>query len=292
MENHQTNFSGRKSLLIYILLSFGITWLCWISSIIFAEKNGYLLPTPTSIGQVLESGFENSKHASISLLFNAAVYGPLIGAFVVTALNTGKDGVVDLLNRILKWRVNVKWYAIAIGLVLTITLVPLILGKLTGQMQAGEGTTSWSLLIITLIFLRQVLTSGLGEEPGWRGFLLPHLQSGPNRDRAVWILGIIWAVWHFPFTIYYTVSGMSDIPIQGVILTVVLALAGQTMSLIGMSYIYTWIYNNTKSVFLAIIFHALSNFLPAVLLVGLNPSLGIVTALMPWVVVFILEKVL
>jgi len=74
-------------------------------------------------------------------------------------------------------------------------------------------------------------------------------------------------------------------------MTVIMALLGQTMSLVGITYIYVWLYNNTKSVFIAILFHALSNFIPEVLQVGANPSQGIMMALMPWIMVFILEKV-
>ncbi len=86
--------------IFYILLSYGITWLCWIPSILIADKHGYLLPTRTSFVQIFETGFENSQHAFISMLFNFAVYGPLIGAIVVTFLEAGKKGVVDLLSRI------------------------------------------------------------------------------------------------------------------------------------------------------------------------------------------------
>jgi len=60
---------------------------------------------------------------------------------------------------------------------------------------------------------------------------------------------------------------------------------------VGMTYLYAWLYNNTGSVFLAILFHGLSNFLPAVLLAGAAPGLTVMTAVMPWMVVFILEKV-
>lgn len=97
--------------------------------------------------------------------------------------------------------------------------------------------------------------------------------------------------WHYPFTIYNTLSQRVDVPPAGAAITVVMALAGQTISLVGMTYLYAWLYNNTGSVFLAILFHGLSNFPPAVLLTAAAPSLTVITAVMPWLVVFVLEKI-
>ena len=84
---------------------------------------------------------------------------------------------------------------------------------------------------------------------------------------------------------------MTGAPAIAVIVTVVLGLAGHTISLIGMMYIYAWIMNHTKSVFLAIIFHALNNLVPLTLVGGMNPSLGTIMAVVPWILVFVPERV-
>jgi hypothetical protein len=41
------------------------------------------------------------------------------------------------------------------------------------------------------------LTLSLGEELGWRGYLLPQLLS-VGRTRALVLVGLIWAAWHMP----------------------------------------------------------------------------------------------
>jgi CAAX protease family protein len=46
------------------------------------------------------------------------------------------------------------------------------------------------------------LTLSLGEELGWRGYLLPRLLS-LGRHRALLVTGLVWAAWHLPL-IYLT----------------------------------------------------------------------------------------
>ena len=43
---------------------------------------------------------------------------------------------------------------------------------------------------------------GVGEEVGWRGFALPHLQVDHSALRATTILTVVWGVWHAPFFLY------------------------------------------------------------------------------------------
>ena len=79
------------------------------------------------------------------------------------------------------------------------------------------------------------------------------------------------------------------------IFSVIYALAGNTMSIIGLTYIYVWLNNNTKSVFLAILFHAVVNVMITVLLAsieGFNPLVTLIIALMPWAVVIVMKKML
>jgi membrane protease YdiL (CAAX protease family) len=56
-------------------------------------------------------------------------------------------------------------------------------------------------------FVVLVLTDGLGEETGWRGFALPRLLDRTGPLPASLLLGVMWAVWHLP--LFWTVGNQT-----------------------------------------------------------------------------------
>lgn len=262
MQENQREPLNKRALFTYILIALGFTWVCWIPSLLWAGQNDAMLPTISMLATETPFSFANQQHILISLLFSVAVYGPLLGGFVATYMARGGAGTRDLVSRMLRWRVGGRWYVTAVLIVLAITLLPLALGLLLGMAEFKPGQPSFALTTFLFLLLFQMLTSGLGEEPGWRGYLLPTLQASYSQRRAIWIMGIIWAVWHFPFTIYATLSSLDPALGAPAVAVIVPALIGQTMSLIGIAYLYTWMLNHTGSLFLLIFFHALSNTVP------------------------------
>lgn len=87
-------------------------------------------------------------------------------------------------------------------------------------------------------FLATLFLLGAQEEPGWRGYALPRLQERYSPIKATLVLGLAWGLWHLP------VAG----PIAFVVPFV-------------LAFFYTWVYNRTGSVLLAILLHA--SFTPA-----------------------------
>lgn len=279
----------KYSLTTYLLLANGITWLCWIPGIVIGAQRGYIMPNFDTNAALLKSGFVNAQHLWLGIAFQFGVYGPLIGALVATWMDAGREGLADLWRRMTRWNVAGRWYLTALAITFLISGVPVGIFALTG----GFKSSAIALSYIFFAFLLQLVSSGLGEEPGWRGFLLPRLQSRFQGEKYIWVLGLIWAVWHYPVTILYTLPMLQNAAMPQMVITIVLALAGQTMSLIGMAFIYAWLYNRTQSIFLMIVFHALSNifnyWLPSFLV---NPgAVGLLPALMPWVIVIFLNKI-
>ncbi len=87
---------------------------------------------------------------------------------------------------------------------------------------------------------------------------------------------------------------MQDVSPAQVIVTILIQLAGLTISIIGMTFLYVWLYNYTQSVFLAIIFHALTNIVPLFVLSFLADQqvLTFFSGIIPWVIVFALQRTL
>jgi uncharacterized protein len=172
--------------------------------------------------------------------------GPFVAAFIVLAITRGKTGVVELLRRMVRWRVGVQWYAAALGLPIVVTLTAVALNVFVLGAQPSTSAAElggWSSLIPTFFIL--LLIPGLGgawEEPGFRGYALPVLQNGRSALFAALILGVLWAFWHLPFFI----TGVDH--------------WNESVQLIAWTVAFAWLFNNTQgSVLLAMMMHAMSN---------------------------------
>jgi membrane protease YdiL (CAAX protease family) len=106
------------------------------------------------------------------------------------------------------------------------------------------------------LFILLTIAAGIGEEFGWRGFLLPRLQTRYNALVSSLIVGVFWAIWHFPM---FFIEGTSqyDLRLVGGMLPAIL---GFSLLVIANSIQFTWVFNNTRgSVLLVAVLHGASN---------------------------------
>lgn len=124
---------------------------------------------------------------TVSLL---ALCGPAAAAAVV-AIRLGPAPRQDLRDRILRWRVPIRWYAVAL-------LVPIAASALARGIEVllGAPASIHFMSITALQALVFVLVAG--EEIGWRGFLLPRFLDRLGPWTASLVIGAIWALWHLP----------------------------------------------------------------------------------------------
>lgn len=217
MSRDNTSWFHKHPIAVYLILANGITWLCWIPGIVIASQQGYILPNIDTYATLFQTGFANTQHLVLSIAFGLGVYGPLIGALVATWLDGGKEGLVELWGRIKKWRVGARWYLTILLLAFLLPAIPVGIAALTGMTQLST-TSAVAFTYAILFFFAQILTSGLGEEPGWRGFLLPRLQARFDGQKYIWLLGLIWAIWHYPVTVFQTFSMMQNVtPVQMIV---------------------------------------------------------------------------
>ena len=132
------------------------------------------------------------------------VFGPTLGAIVAVAATSGRAGIGPFFRRRLS--LPPDWWALA--------LLPLIGLAAAAIAYAGAGLPldafvraigqAWPLLLIHLAL--QIIIIGVGEELGWRGWLLPTLTARVGLGRATALTGLIWYVWHFPILL----GGVAD----------------------------------------------------------------------------------
>jgi uncharacterized protein len=158
------------------------------------------------------------------------------------------------------WRVGFRWYVFAfVGIpviaVLSVVVIPGVLGSF-------QGLGALAPLSVLGVFVYVLFLGGaLGEEPGWRGFALPRLQSLHGPLVGSLILGPLWALWHLPLFL----TPWNELTAFNV---VVFVLATTCFAIM-----YTWVFNNTKgSVLMAILIHASFNASVTGILAPLFPA--------------------
>jgi membrane protease YdiL (CAAX protease family) len=226
----------RHPLLAYFLIAFLGTWLMVLPLVLSQEGSGLF---PIKLPEVV----------SLLIFIGSAYTGPALAALIVTAIESGRPGVRQLLRRVVQWRVGIQWYFVALFSFLSIWLVAYSLvyrgASLINLIQ------NWQLLFS--VFLPNVILGifipSLGEEPGWRGFALPRLQTSYGPLLGTAILGLLHSLWHLPA--FFTPL-LGPFTPAGFLAFVLTGIAGTT--------IYTWVFNHTRaSILIAIIIHASSN---------------------------------
>jgi membrane protease YdiL (CAAX protease family) len=166
--------------------------------------------------------------------------GPLVAVLVVVAVADGRRGFRELGSRLVRWRVGWVWYAVALGLPVLLVLVTGVLTWWTGAPAPDLSAVVWTdVALVLAIRMVNPGDSALGEEPGFRGYALPHLQDRLSPLAAAGVLGVLTAGWHVPLVALGNL-GWIGLPSTAVI-----------------TFLYVWLFNRTGgSLLMAVLFHA------------------------------------
>jgi len=166
-----------RSVVLFLLLTFGIAWGILAAFIFFSE---------TMVGLFGEITGEHP-------LFYLAVWAPAISAFIVIFRWSGLEGLRRHLGRALLWRCPWPWYAfLLLGVPLVFFVGSFFKGNLS---EAAFPFPSASSFLVALVF---IAIKGPIEEFGWRGLALPLLQRKMAPICAALVIGVIWGLWHTP----------------------------------------------------------------------------------------------
>ena len=94
------------------------------------------------------------------------------------------------------------------------------------------------------------LSTALGEEIGWRGFLVPELLEITTYTRTSLISGLVWAIWHYPLLIWGNYNNGTP---------AWYALTCFTILVVSMNFVFTWFRIKSGSLWTGAMLHASHN---------------------------------
>jgi uncharacterized protein len=118
-----------------------------------------------------------------------------------------------------------------------------------GSMPAWAGIALYFVFAATTGVIRSC-ASALGEEIGWRGFLVPQLAQRYSFTVTALISGIIWSVWHYPVLIFADYN--SGTPTW-------YGLTCFTVMVVSGSFIFAWMRLKSGSLWTGVLLHASHN---------------------------------
>lgn len=219
-----TTVCERKALLVYFVIACVPPWIGW-SLLVF----GFIPEGSPLSGPIFLTG------ESVS-----------VAGLVATSCAQGRGGVVRLVRNTLRVKVPVHWWLFAF-------LVPLISFTGAGVLylalhrQPVVFRPSALMMLGTPALLIPFLFGPLGEEFGWRGFLLPRFVERFSAVPACLFVGILWALWHWP--LFY----------KGIIRSPAEELFFLLANVTSLSFLVGAVYLRTNSLLLAMVTHWASN---------------------------------
>lgn len=175
----------------FLALAFGWTW-TWIFLAALTRAGRLDLPMRGDLGVLL------------------ARVGPAVAAIACLAGAGGGRAVRGLLGRLKETRVGPRWIALALGMDIPLYLVTFAVGS---RLDARLPGVDWALLASLPgawlpAFTVSLVTSGIGEELGWRGLLLPGLLRRHRPLTATLMLVPVISLWHL--NVDFVARGLAD----------------------------------------------------------------------------------
>jgi len=260
-----THTIDRKGILAYLLITFGITYAIELALILPGFRADGV---PQFLGQLVIAGVMWVPALATLLTIKLVTHEPL------RSLNLRFGPLRPYLTAAL---VVPATYALIYGLTWLLGL-----GQPDWQMNAlrslltGAGADSstlpqpavfWPILFLVSSLVAPFINSifGLGEEIGWRGFLVPELAKVTNFAGVALISGAMWAVYHFPVLIFADYNAGTP---------VWFGLGCFTLGVIAESFIYAWLTLRSGSLWPAAFLHGSHNLWVQSILTPLTRDTG------------------
>ena len=254
---------------LYFLLAFGLAWLCQVGGCmaLLQKQNAVLyqlalvatmlcpllavllvqkvfLRQPTGIGWKVQG----KRRFWLAAWFGPAVFTVLAAVLYFAVFPHRLD-------------LSGSWLAAAYG------------GEMDAQTLRRElGVSNLSYMLETGLFaitLAPVINmfAALGEEAGWRGYMMPHLKEQLGLLNGRLLGGVIWGVWHWPLMLlvgYEYGTNYLGAPVLGLFVWCIVCFALNTL--------LDWLYEKTGCIWVPSIAHGAFNAVAALFVVLTNPA--------------------
>lgn len=269
----------RKELLIFLAVTYGLTFLMGIPLAIFAQqgkdtysfanaqmfypaaglmlaklschRNDPTLPKPFFLGFLVLTGlaiadcFLSMELSSFSYLGSIAL-GVLLFAAKEDSLRTHNLSGGN-------WGISLRIFLLFLAIILVNSF---LCSALSSGLAAALGTFLTPALPKTLlmlpVFFLVTFPHFLGEEYGWRTYFQPLLQQKFGLIKGVLVFGVLWEFWHLPLVIFYYAPQVST---MGLVQLILYRYVTVTSIAIFMAYAYM----KTNNVWLPVFLHCANN---------------------------------
>jgi membrane protease YdiL (CAAX protease family) len=242
-----STWAKKRPLPTYFILAYALSWVIEIPLALEAQG-------------IIQAEIPFSLHY-------LAAFGPMLSALIVTGWTGGSSGLREILGRMAKWKVDISWWLVAMAPLGLYLLVAAALWMARDQRidLAVMGQVDFLPRLGLVVLPIWILTFGIGEETGWRGFALPRLQKDRSAFKASIIFWVVWALWHFPLFFY-----SYDITV----------LPGFLIGLLAGTIVLTWLYNSTSgSILMVTLWHGTFNFTTACVTCKTGLSAAVISTL-------------
>ena len=232
-----TDFVRRRSVLAYFALTFAISW----GGILLLIGGPSAIPTPSE---------EAMKLLPVAILIMVA--GPTVAGILLTGLTYGRAGLREFGSRLIKFRVPVRWYAVAILTAPFVVAVILFAFSRTSSTFIPDIVTVDDKVALLISGIAAGLAAGIFEEIGWSGFAVPQLRKRYSILATGLIVGFVWGIWHFLVTFWGNGDASGGFALDLLVPPLIFYLG----VLPAYRVLLVWVYDHTGSLLVVMLMHA------------------------------------
>jgi len=220
----------RKNLWTYCIATYLLFWVLLMVTGLLIK-----LEVPIVVQEAMKNVCAWSPTFVLLILFRRLFPGVTPGTFLRSKLSSR----MQLSDFALSLAYQVGAMVVVVGLYVWIS------GKSVNSLEFISVGTVVPIFLITL-------TSGpLGEELGWRGYVLEELMKRNSEFGASIKLGLIWGFWHIPLWLLSGFTGRN----------LLLYVCGFMVTILATSLLITFFYQKSRNVLIAVWIHFWFNFL-------------------------------